>query len=274
VPHLEIDGVKIYYEVHGEGAPLVLCHGLSGDTNAWVNQISDFSQRYQVVTWDARGHGRSDSPADPNAYGLTRFAEDLKALLDHLGLEQVYLLGHSMGGGVAVRFATTYPERVKALMVTDSYTGSGLPTAAGVRAMREKSIELALTQGMNAVADHALQENANVMGRIRGDAVEERAMRQRYMTIDPNGYAGSVRTILDNGFPDEWWGRITAPTLVMVGDRDSVSIPGSEHTHQKIAGSEYVVIADAGHMAYLDQPQAFTDNVLGFLSRVEAQVAA
>ena len=64
------------------------------------------------------------------------------------------------------------------------------------------------------------------------------------------------------------------PTLVMVGDRDSASIAGSEHTHAKIAGSEYVVISEAGHMAYLDQPQAFTDNVLGFLSRVEAQVAA
>ena len=185
----------------------MLCHGLSGDTQAWVNQLSAFSQRYQVVTWDARGHGRSDSPADPNAYGLTRFAEDLKVLLGHLGLEQVYLLGHSMGGGVAVRFATTYPERVKALVVTDSFTGSGLPTTAGVRAMREKSIDLALTQGMNAVADHALQENANVMGRIRGDSVEERAMRMRYTKIDPNGYAGSVRTILDNGFPDEWWGQ-------------------------------------------------------------------
>jgi pimeloyl-ACP methyl ester carboxylesterase len=274
VPHVDIEGVKIYYESHGQGFPLVLCHGLSGDTQAWVNQLPAFSQRYQVVTWDARGHGRSDSPADPNAYGLTRFAEDLKVLLGHLGLEQVYLLGHSMGGGVAVRFASTYPERVKALVVTDSFTGSGLPTTAGVRAMREKSIDLALTQGMNAVADHALQENANVMGRIRGDSVEERAMRMRYTKIDPNGYAGSVRTILDNGFPDEWSGRIAMPTLVMVGDRDSASIAGSEHTHAKITGSEYIVISEAGHMAYLDQPQAFTDNVLGFLSRVEAQVAA
>ena len=274
MPHADIDGVRIYYEVHGEGFPLVLCHGLSGDTEAWVNQIGPFSEQYRVLTWDARGHGRSDSPSDPNAYGLTRFAEDLKGLLGHLGMTQVYLLGHSMGGGVVVRFATTYPERVKGLVVTDSFTGSGLPIPEGVRAMREKSIELALTQGMMAVADHALQENANVIGRVRGDSEVERAMRIRYAKIDPNGYAGSVRTILDNGFPDEWWGRITMPTLVMVGANDGASIAGSEHTHAKIAGSEYVVIPDAGHMAYLDQPQAFTDQVLGFLSRIEAQVAA
>ena len=78
MPYAEIDGVKIYYESHGNGFPLVLCHGLSGDTEAWVNQVPVFSQKYRVVTWDARGHGRSDSPADPDAYGLTRFAEDLK----------------------------------------------------------------------------------------------------------------------------------------------------------------------------------------------------
>ena len=274
MPHVDIDGVNIYYEVHGDGFPLVLCHGLSGDTDAWVNQIPAFSQRYRVLTWDARGHGHSDSPADPDAYGLTRFSEDLRGLLDHLGMQQVYLLGHSMGGGVVVRFTTTYPERVKALVVTDSFTGSGLPTSDGVRTMREKSIELALTQGMQAVADQALQENANVIGRVRGDPEVERAMRMRYANIDPNGYAGSVRTILDNTFPDEWWGRITMPTLVMVGANDGASIAGSEHTHAKIPGSEYIVIPDAGHMAYLDQPQPFTDHVLGFLSKVETQVAA
>jgi pimeloyl-ACP methyl ester carboxylesterase len=274
MPHVDIDGVKIYYEVHGDGFPLVLCHGLSGDTDAWVNQIPAFSQRYRVLTWDARGHGHSDSPADPDAYGLTRFSEDLRGLLDHLGMQQVYLLGHSMGGGVVVRFTTTYPERVKALVVTDSFTGSGLPTSDGVRTMREKSIELALTQGMQAVADQALQENANVIGRVRGDPEVERAMRMRYANIDPNGYAGSVRTILNNTFPDEWWGRITMPTLVMVGANDGASIAGSEHTHAKIPGSEYIVIPDAGHMAYLDQPQPFTDHVLGFLSKVETQVAA
>lgn len=274
MPHVDVDGVKIYYESHGQGFPLVLCHGISGDTEAWVNQVPPFSRKYQVITWDARAHGRSDAPADPNAYGLTRFADDLKGLLDHLGFDQVYLLGHSMGGGVAVRFTTTYPERVKALIVTDSFTGSGLPVPPDIRAMREKSIELALTQGMMAVADQALQENPNVMGRVRGDAEVERAMRIRYAKIDPNGYAGSVRTILDNQFPDEWWGHITMPTLVMVGANDHASITGSEHTHAKIPGSEYIVIPDAAHMAYLDQPQAFTDHVLGFLSKVEAQVAA
>ena len=273
MPHLDVNGVKIYYEVHGEGPPLVLCHGLSGDTQAWVNQLPAFSQRYQVVTWDARGHGRSDSPADPAAYGLSQFAEDLRALLDHLGIEQTCLAGHSMGGGVATRFAVTYPQRVKALLIIDSFTGSGLPTPAGVRAMREKSIELALTQGMDAVADHALLENANVMGRIRGDAEEERAMRQRYRDIDPNGYAGSVRTILDNGFPEEWWGRIQVPTLVMVGERDG-AVEATRYTHEKILGSEFIIIPDAGHMAYLDQPEAFTNNVLGFLERAKKRVAA
>ena len=273
MPHLDIDGVKIYYEIHGEGFPLVLCHGLSGDTQAWVNQLPAFSRRYQVVVWDARGHGLSDSPADPEAYGLKVFAEDLRRLLDHLNIDHAYLAGHSMGGGVAVRFATTYPERLKALLVIDSFTGSGLPTPPAVRAMREKSIELALTQGMGAVADHALKENANVIGRIRGDSDEARAMRERYMGIDPNGYAGSVRTILDNSFPEEWWSRIEVPTLVMVGEQDG-AVEATRYTHTRIAGSEFIIMPGAGHMAYLDQPEAFTNNVLEFLQRVEARVAA
>lgn len=106
---VSMDGVNIYYEVHGNGFPMILAHGLGGNAGEWRFQTSVFSDRYQIILWDMRGQGQSDCPIDPNLYGQDVCANDLLGILDHLQISQACVGGTSLGGGVATNFALAHP---------------------------------------------------------------------------------------------------------------------------------------------------------------------
>ena len=128
MPTALLNGVHIHYESYGNGFPLVFAYGLGGNTTEWAGQIPVFSEKYRFIVWDPRGHGQSDSPPNLDQYGSGNSAYDLKALLDHLGIEKAYVGGLSMGGGISTRFALLFPHRIAALIVIDSASASGLPT--------------------------------------------------------------------------------------------------------------------------------------------------
>ena len=98
------DRVRIYYEEHGQGHPLVLAYGIGGNADLWDVNVPALAARHRVILWEPRGHGRSDSPDDPARYSFTRWALDLRALLDHLRLRKVHVGGLSLGAGIATRF--------------------------------------------------------------------------------------------------------------------------------------------------------------------------
>ena len=129
MPKALIDGVAIYYESHGEGFPLVLCHEFAGDYRSWEHQVGFFSRRYRVITYNARGYPPSDVPDDPDAYSQDRSVEDLKGLLDHLGIESAHIGGLSMGGSVTLHFGIRYPKMARSLIVAGTGTGSVDPDA-------------------------------------------------------------------------------------------------------------------------------------------------
>jgi len=111
----KVNGTQLYYEVAGQGPPLVLMHGFLLDTRMWDDQFATFAQQYRVLRYDARGFGKSALPTEE----LYLHADDLKALLKYLELPQAHLVGLSMGGGIATDFAILYPELVRTLTVAD-----------------------------------------------------------------------------------------------------------------------------------------------------------
>ena len=125
----DVEGTRLYYQSMGEGAPIVLLHGFSIDHRMWDGQMAALSAAHRVVRCDLRGFGQSPPPTTPYAN-----ADDLKALLDHLGIARAVILGLSMGGGVAINFALAYPEATRALVVA----GSTLPAASGDRRSRPR----------------------------------------------------------------------------------------------------------------------------------------
>ncbi len=118
-----VNGVNLYYEVTGEGFPLVWSHEFAGGFESWEPQVKYFSRRYKVITYNARGYPPSDVPKEPDAYSQELAVEDLYQLLRHLNIQQAYIGGLSMGGNVALNFGIAHPDMTRALIV--AATGSG-----------------------------------------------------------------------------------------------------------------------------------------------------
>jgi pimeloyl-ACP methyl ester carboxylesterase len=274
MPTVWIDDVDIYYEaqgpeVHSRGFPLVLTYGLGGNTGMWAGQIDAFAQHYRFIVWDPRGHGGSDSPPHRAQYGLQIAAEDLHGLLNHLDIRKAYVGGLSMGGSIAAHFALTHPERVAALLIIDSASASGLPIPAAMRALRHKTIELAETEGMAAVADYIIAANPNLNAQADVSPAAHQRLRRMFIDLNPTGYAHTVRALLEEPFPWERLSALTMPTLVLVGEADP-ALEAARKTHQEIPNSRLVILPEAGHLSNLDRPAAFNATILEFLSQVES----
>ena len=116
-------GVELYYEVHGEGAPVLLTHGYSSSSHMWEGQVRPFSKHYKLITWDMRGHGHTDYPADQKAYSEAETVADMTAILDAVGAKTAVIGGLSLGGYMSLAFHLAHPERTQALLIID--TGPG-----------------------------------------------------------------------------------------------------------------------------------------------------
>ena len=270
------DGVRIYHEEHGEGTPLVLAYGIGGNADMWDTNTAALAARHRVVLWEPRGHARSDSPEDPARYSFHRWALDLRAVVDHLGMRRAHVGGLSLGAGIATRFALLHPRRVRSLLVTNSSSASGLPLSVENIVMRALSIQITLTQGMDAMAEYAMAANPNVAGRLALDPGAKAEFYAEYRRLTPIGYANSLRALLamdhiTDRLPELGTRRV--PVLLVGGDRDP-SLGPMKVMRRKIRGSKLVVLSPASHFANRDQPEAWNRAVLAFLAGVDAGARA
>jgi len=258
MPTAQLNGVRLYYEVHGEGPPLVLLHGFAGTAESWKPQIPALSARYRLILYDARGHWRSESPKAENAYSIDIAVEDLRALLDHVEAGPTIVGGLSMGGVIALAFYAKYPERVRALILCD--TGPGFRNPERREAWRRSREEAA-----------ALLEREGMAGFVRSHhaALDYYTAPEIMLQHDPVGLAHVNRKILV--IPDarliDLLPRVAVPTLVLVGAEDTDFRAPADYMTGKIPGAELVVLERAGHGANVDQPEAFNRAILDFLER-------
>ena len=271
MPYLRADDrVRLYYEEHGRGTPLVLAYGIGGNTKMWDVNVPGLAARHRLILWEPRGHARSDAPADPAKYSFQRWALDLKAVLDHLGLRRAHLGGLSLGAGIVTRFALRFPGRARSLVVTNSSSASGLPLSWQNVVMRARSIEITLTQGMDAMAEFAMAANPNLSERLALDPEAKAEFYEEYRQLTPIGYANSLRALLAMDHITDQLSTLRMPVLLVGGDRDP-SLAPMKVMRQKIRGSTLVVLAPASHFANRDQPEAWNRTVLDFLARVEGR---
>ena len=262
------DGVKIYYEEHGRGFPLVLAYGIGGNAGMWEPNVAALSAQYRLVLWEPRGHARSDSPEDPARYTFHRWALDLRDVLDHLRIRKAYVGGLSLGGGIATRFTLLYPSRVRALTVVDSSSAAGLPLSVENIVMRARSIEVVLKEGLDAMAEFAIASNPNIAGRVTLDPKARDEIVAMYRMLAPIGYANSLRALIAMDYITDQLPKIRVHTLLVCGDEDP-SLGPMKVIQKKIKGSRLVVLSPAGHFANRDQPEAFNRAVLAFLEKVD-----
>ena len=246
-----LNGIKIRYDVRGDGPAVLLSHGYSATSRMWDAQLAAFSDRYRMIAWDMRGHGQTDSPDDPSRYSTDHTVADMKALLGHLGVTCAVIGGLSLGGYVSLAFAAAHPEMVRALVICDSgpgYRNAEAREAWNARA-HERAAELEV-RGLDALSGRS-REMREAMGHhasARGLAHAARGMLAQ---------RGSA---VIESLP-----KISVPTLVIVGDRDEPFLAPSRYLAAKIPGAHLEVIADAGHSSNLDQPEAFNRVLRAFL---------
>ncbi len=270
MPLCPVDGADIHYEVHGDGSPvLVLAYCLGGNCTLWRPQLPALTRRSRVVLWDPRGHGGSSSPSDAAAYGITRSAEDLRELLDHLGIARAVVGGLSMGGGIATRFAMLHPDRTQGLLIVDSNTAAGRPVPEATRMVREETIRMCAAGDMDRVADAFIAANP-VYGLFAGDTPENRTrVRDMVRAMNPIGFAHTLRAMLRNEWETADLAQIAAPTCVLLGESDPAA-EAARLTQRTIPGAELAMIPGAGHLSNIDDPAAVEAAILRFLDRVAA----
>jgi pimeloyl-ACP methyl ester carboxylesterase len=253
VAKLDRDGVKIHYEVHGEGPTILLSHGYSSTSSMWDGQVAALKDRYQVVVWDMRGHGDSDYPADQGLYSEALTVADMSALLDKVGAKKAIVAGLSLGGYMSLAFNATHPERVCALMLFD--TGPGFKKDEA----RAKWNETAHQRAANFDAKGLAALNTSDEVRI----VQHR---------DATGLARAARGMLaqQNDRVIQSLDKVGVPTLVLVGANDTNFLAATDYMAAKIKGAAKAVIPDAGHAANLHQPARFNQAVEAFLAKLPA----
>ncbi len=258
--HLDV-GSKLYYETYGDAGPvLVLIHDGLVHREVWDAQIAPFAAAHRVVRYDRRGYGRSEPPA--SAYSNRA---DLLALLDHLGVERAVLVGSSSGGGLAVEFALAHPRRVTALVLAGAVVrGLGYSRHFQNRTQShyaedvETRIELSADDRYTvAPGNTAARERLREL--LRANPQNFDPVKYRFREKDDGGAEPALRRL----------GEIAVPTLLVTAAEDIPDVHAHAGAFESgIAGALRVVIPDAGHLVYLEQPEAFNQAVLEFLSRV------
>jgi len=268
VPYFDSDGIKIYYEVRGEGEPVVLLNGIFMNTASWATIAGSLSKFFKVVLHDMRGQWKSEKPADRREYSFRHHARDLYNLLNHLGLERAHLIGTSYGGEVALRFALEHPEMVRSLSVICSVSEIGLETKlAALRWMQG-----ALTRDPKAFVYSWINDvySDDFLARAGEGFIEQliRAYSSTDFSYDAAVNLLSAFLELEIEPITPRLREIEAPTLFVAAEKDRIKPPKySRVMAESVRNSELVIISNAGHALVVEKPLPLSWLLIGFLLR-------
>lgn len=261
MPTLQTNGIELYFEIVGQGEPVLLLHGLGSRGEDWAFQVPEFSRSFQVITADMRGHGRTAKP--PGPYSLPQMAADVVGLLDGLGIESTHIVGLSMGGMIAFQIAVDHPERVRSMVIVNSGPALVPRTAAEWLKVKQRLI-LARMFGP--------AQTGKFLSTRLFPKPDQSALRDRLIELwaenDKDAYLASIHALVGwsvlERIPE-----IGCPVLVISGDRDYTPLSRKAEYTALIPDARLVVIEDSGHATPIDQPDKFNACVLEFLNRIK-----
>lgn len=234
-----VNGIEMYYAVFGQGDPVLLIHGGLGHADIWASQVATLSKTHKVIVADSRGHGRSTRDAKP--YGYDLMASDYLALLDHLKIDKVALVGWSDGGIIGIDIAMKNPERL-----TKLYAQAANVTTDGV--------------------DPGVETNKTF-----GAYIERSGKDYVRLSKTPDQFDAFVGEIVKMWGSEPAWtkeqlAKITTPSAIVVGDHDeAIKREHSEYMASVIPGARLVILPNASHFAMLQAPDEYSRSVLEFI---------
>ncbi len=277
--HLELHGHDVCYRLAGEGPAIVLIHGLTGSSTTWRSVMPELAKRYTVLAPDLLGHGESAKPRGD--YSLGAFASGVRDLMVALGLERATIVGHSLGGGVAMQLAYQFPQRCERLVLVAS-GGLGKEVNPALRAVSLPGSELVLPVLFSPYVRDALAFGGQQLARLRlpgvgaaGMSVRGKEIWRSYTGLTEvagrTAFIHTVRSVIDVfgqrvSARDRLYLAQEIPTLIVWGDRDHIIPVDHAHvTHDLIPGSDLAVVEGAGHFLPFEDPDAFLAALLPFL---------
>jgi pimeloyl-ACP methyl ester carboxylesterase len=271
VPRVTLNGVELYYQDTGSGDPVVFCHEFAADYRGWDPQVRAFGRLYRCITYSYRGFPPSGVPDSPDAYSQDHLIEDLRALVEHLGLKTAHFVGFSMGGSVVLNFAIRYPGVCRTIVVVGA--GSGTTNRAQFERDIDRTVDLLRARGIDGFAE--------VYG--------EGPTRLPFKRKDPHGYALFRRQLADHSATgqaltmlgvlrprptifalESQLHALEVPTLVIIGDEDEPCVDPAVFMKRHIPSAGLLVLPQSGHAVNLEEPALFNAVVLEFFRLAEA----
>jgi pimeloyl-ACP methyl ester carboxylesterase len=249
---LERDGVRLHYEVRGDGPAILLSHGFAATSAMFAPNIDALAEAHTVITWDLRGHGDSDSPGNPAAYTTDLCVGDMAALLDQAGAERAVIAGHSLGGYLSLEFQLAHPRRTTGLVLIDTGPGYRSDAArAGWNQMAERYASRLEERGLAGIPA------GDELGAATHRGADGLVLAARHLMTQQDSH------VLES------LGSIVSPVLVIVGGDDEPFLAGAHYMAEKIPSATLEVIDGAQHAPNITHADQFNELVIGFLRQVE-----
>jgi 3-oxoadipate enol-lactonase len=268
MPLVSANGTELYVEdTGGKGPPVLFSHGVLYSCRMWDGQIPSLRSRFRCILYDHRGQGQSAVPA--GGYDMDNVAEDAAALIRALGVQPVHFVGLSMGGFVGMRLAARHPELIRSLVLLDT-SADAEPPEHLPRYRMLTFIERWL--GPHLVAGSVMNIMHGATARSdRARAAEWKAVKARFIATDRVGAVRAVNGVLGRQGVKAELQTIRVPTLVMVGEEDTATVPAkAEAIAQGIRGAKLVRIPKAGHLSPIDNPSFVTEQLSSFLGTLSS----
>lgn len=266
MPITNANGIELYYEVHGEGEPLLLIMGLSLNSKSWFRTLPALSEHYKVIIFDNRGVGLSSKPDSP--YSIELMAEDARAVLDAAEVDTAHVYGISMGGMIAQRLAIKYPERIRSLVL-------GCTTSGGINHI-QPGLDVSMLMLSRGTSSSTPEEMAWATAPIlysqsfidnHKDLIAEDIQKRIEIPILPYAYMLQLQACLSHDTYNEV-SCIQAPTLVIHGDADRlVPYQNGVTLAEKITHAEFFTVPGAGHIYVTEANDLVNNKVLEFIEK-------
>jgi pimeloyl-ACP methyl ester carboxylesterase len=267
------DGVRLHYEATGSGTPLIFVHEFAGDHRSWEPQLRHFGQRYRAISFAARGYPPSDVPEDTARYSQERAADDIAAVLDHLGIARAHVIGLSMGGFATLHFGFRHAARALSLVVAGCGYGAEKNRQETFRAEAAAIASFLDERGIEAFAERYAYgparvqfENKNPRGfaEFKSRLAEHSAIGSRNTQLGVQRERPSLYDLT------EPMAALDVPTLILTGDEDWPCLQPALLLKQTIPAAALAVMPNCGHTINLEDPDEFNRLVGAFLAQVDA----
>jgi len=267
MPKIRVNNVGIYYEVAGQGEPLLFIHGLASSSRSWKKQVPFFAQRYRVITFDIRGHGHSDRPLR-EPYSIQLFAADAVELMRALEIDSAHVVGFSMGGMIGFQLAVDVPKMVTSLVAVNCCPEGSMRTFNdGVECF--KHIFFLPFNGMRNKVQNGVKQPESTSDR----SVSPQSVIQRIAVNNKLAYANAFGALVKWSVADHI-STINCPTLMIASDADFVPVSIKAGYVSKMPDARLVVISNARHATPREQADEFNAMLLEFLSQHSRRDAA